>query len=123
MPHGILSQAPDDRACQIDSYLAAVWLQPAWADRDCEKKESASTVSDMNVAAFGPTFILPLLVRVWPGFPRCQSRKQSAIRMRLTAGYRVEQGIPGVSGCNFILNRGCRPITAIRQIGTYMQII
>ena len=85
MPHGILSQARDDRACQIDSYLRfsmeaavasaekaaipvleAVWLRPAWADRDCEKKESASTLSDMNVAAFGPTFILPLLVRVWP---------------------------------------------------------
>jgi len=95
MPHGILSQAPDDKACQIDSYLhfsmeaavvsaekmeaavvsaekaaipalEAVWLRPAWADRDCEKKESPSTVSDINVAAFGPTFILPLLVRVWP---------------------------------------------------------
>ena len=45
---------------------AAVWLRPAWADRDCEKKESVLTVSDMNVAAFGPTFILLLLVRVWP---------------------------------------------------------
>ena len=88
MPHGILSQAPDDRACQINSYLrfsmeaavasaekaaipvlVAVWLRPAWADRDCEKKESVSTVSDMNVATFGPTFILPLLVRVWPVTP------------------------------------------------------
>ena len=85
MPHGILSQAPDGRACQIDSYLrfsmeaavasaekaaipdlVAVWLRPARADRDCEKKESASTVSDMNVAAFGPTIILPLFVRIWP---------------------------------------------------------